>query len=909
MLKIRTFVGLSLLSVLLACGGGGGGGDNGGGTTPPSTGFRVTLDRSSVSFDYEAGTLATPAVVIASSSGSLSGNLYIGAVAEGEAIDPYIEAVIEGTQARFTLRPKTSLAAGNYSGRVLLKACEDAACSRTIGGTPLPVSYSIRVRPGLSASPNPLEVSAVSGNTAAAVLKVTHPDGPGGSFSDKPISDGAWLRTGAHGVGELPVSFRSMRSGVYQGSIEISTGSRMISVPVKYTVTPPPGGEFDLRASPQSLSLAANEGAASAIQALQIDLPTWGSDTLSFATAYEQPNGEWVQSNSGWLSVQRTATGASVSASAAKLSQGSYKAQILIRPSAPGTAVVVPVSFTVGAGLQKPADQQISIQAQSGSSALQGQTNIALLGTGTVSWTASSDASWLKLLNPNGQTGQALRYQVDASALESLPNFSDSEATITVRPALAAISPVSFKVSLRKALPEVHFAGPYLLLQGQTNQVYLSGRGFNQLQDVASSLQLSGQAASKVSRISDTQLLVEISPTASNSISASIRNTLGLRSDAATLQVGGAQSYAAAAIATPGNKRTILFDAQRQAVYAVNVENQTLERIRFDGSAWQRDVINVPSILDAGIGPDGTQLVVSSKQKVLRLIDASDFSTRLTLNHTPGFLEALSYVSQGIPAGHNGRSWLASGEGWGSTLSYFDHRSQRIVTHTNREAGLAEDFDGGPWLAMARNGERLLVVPNASNTAPKPMLYLDSSIDMLKRNAGNMSWAYEMQLSDDGSRVLFDFETVRDSNFTLLGQLPTLPTGYVRRASAMAPNGTRVYVVAYPSSDMLNPNAPATAVPRVFVYDSSAANPGSLALAEVGQFNLIDYPACRSNEASCIRPRATISPDGQTLFVVGNEKLVVAPIPSALRKDTGARKTGTAATPTLRTYLWRKSAS
>lgn len=902
--KIRTCLGLSLLSVLLACGGGGGG-DAGG--PPPSSGFRVSLDRSSVSFDFEEGQTVTPAVVIASSSGTPSGDLYIGAVAEGEGIDPYIDAVIEGTQARFSLRPRASLAPGNYSGRVLLKACEDAACTRTIGGTPLPVSYTVKVRKGLTVTPSELNIVAVSGNEASAVLKVNHPDGPGGSFSDTVRSDGAWLRTGVHGIGELPVTLKSLRSGTYFGNIEIRASGRLVNVPVRYTVTPPPGGDRDLQVSPQSLSLATTENASSTAQTLNVTLPSWGDTTLGIYTAYQQANGEYVQSSGGWLSVQRTANGASVVASATALSQGSYNAQILFNPAAPGTPIVVPVSLTVGAGLVKPADQQLSVTAETSSSALQGQVAIALAAGNTVAWSASSDATWLKLLNASGQTGQALRYQVDSSALDSMTNFAESEATVTVRAPQTQISPVSFKVSLRKAIPEVHYVGPYLLVQNQAAEVHVRGRGFDQVQNLAARLQLSGLAASQISRLSDTQLLLSVNPTNTGKHVIGIGNALGLGSGSTELRVIAARSYPAAALATAGKKRTILFDAERQTVYAVNVEGETLDRMRFDAQAgWSLDSVSIPAILDAGIGPDGQQLLVSSKSGSLRLLNAANLQTEFSLQSSESLLESLTYLSNGIPTGNDGRAWLAVGQSW-AELQYFDHRSRSLKPRP-QQAELSTSFYGGPWMVMARNGERMLVVQSASISSDPPMLYLDSSEGLLKTNPAALTFSYDMQLSADGNRVLFDFSTVRDRNFGLIGQLPSLPSTHVVQAGLISPDGKRAYVLAYADSDMGNFDQAPTQLPRVFVYDSSQASSGSIALSEVGQFDLSAYPGCRRTDGSCPRPRATISPDGQTLFVVGNEKLVVAPIPSALRSSTGARRIGAAGTPTLRTYLWRKSA-
>jgi hypothetical protein len=312
-----------------------------------------------------------------------------------------------------------------------------------------------------------------------------------------------------------------------------------------------------------------------------------------------------------------------------------------------------------------------------------------------------------------------------------------------------------------------------------------------------------------------------------------------------------------------------------------------VDRYRFDGGAWAVDAAPVANILDAGLAPDGQSLVVTSTPGTLRLLDPASLAPLFTLDHPGGFARNLTYVSPGIVATNNGRSWLPTGSGGWDGFSYFDHAT-RTVQPSQVLGNGQTSYYGGPWAFATRDGERMLVVQSASISPSPPMFYLDARDSLLRPNPAGLTFTYDAPMSDDGSRVLFDFYELRDRDFNRLGEvhLPS-PSEEVSVAAALSPDGRRAYLLAYPSAAVMGY---ATALlPRVYVFDTTSISGGRLAL--VGQFDLAHYPTCRSGAYECsVRARTAISPDGGTLFFLGDAHLVVAPIPAPLQSAQAATR-------------------
>ena len=105
----------AVFSVLSACGGGSGGG----GSSPvvPAPGFSVTVDHAELRFDGDEGTGLSPQAVLGSGTGPLPSAIFTGALDLGTSVD-HVTVEVVGARPKFTVFPKSNLAAGEYRGSV-----------------------------------------------------------------------------------------------------------------------------------------------------------------------------------------------------------------------------------------------------------------------------------------------------------------------------------------------------------------------------------------------------------------------------------------------------------------------------------------------------------------------------------------------------------------------------------------------------------------------------------------------------------------------------------------------------------------------------------------------------------------------------------------------------------------------
>ena len=469
------------LSLLMSCGGGGGGGgdddDNGGGN------FRVTLDRNSVSWTfYQGADVPAGQNITGTATGTFNGQLFVAAIVENNgavnAINPNIPILLSGTQATASVQPVAGLAAGTYTGRILFLACSDAACNNRIGGTPLPVTFTVTVQAGVQATPGTITRSIESGNTVVADIAVV----PGVNETGFTIgATPALMQITNQTAGGFRVTLPSLPVGVYNASIPLtgSNGSRS-SIPITYTVTAPPGGQQLLSVTPSNVTLTASEGSNSAPSEVQVTEATWRPGLRPPLIDYRE--------GQNWLNITPVAGGFNFVANAANLPSGTYTAIVVIANNSLPQGINEPfpnsqqvfVSLTVGPGLVRPADVVRVITSATRDFELMGLVNIDLAsGPGPpLTWHATSDASWL-FVSPSGMTGGSLNFEIQQLWLSTAANFAEHVANITVAVPGTAITPMTFPIRVRRRLAEVTGVGARVQLSGQPTTLVVSGRGFD----------------------------------------------------------------------------------------------------------------------------------------------------------------------------------------------------------------------------------------------------------------------------------------------------------------------------------------------------------------------------------------------------------------------------------------------
>lgn len=877
MLGLRIAVIAPLLVVLAACGGGGGGGGDGGGRN----GLTFTLDRSSIAFDYEQAPFPPPPqTVTATATGNYSGTLYVGAVVEGTAINPLVQATISGMQGTFSITPRTDLEAGEYSGRVLLLACSDAQCNNRIGNTPLPVAYTVRVRPTLKATPASVTLSATSGSPASMPVSLQLPSGASTATVSVNYGSDVFSVTDVTATGFL-VTARSMPTGFYPGTLQISAGSRSINVSMSYQVAAPPGGDRNLEASPSSFTLNATEGATSTPATLNVMPASWDS---SHGTRIR-----YGGTASDWLSATPISGGYSVVANAAGLAAGFYSASLFVVGRPPVAEVQIPVSLTVGLGLIKPADVLVPVNSETTASQLSGSVPITLASGPAVNWSATSDQSWLVLTRAAGATGTDLTYEIDAARLSALTNGAEHVAHITINPELPTMTTATFAVRVNKRLGEVTGLGPYLQVSDRPLRVIARGVGFDAIANPASRIVVEGIPGAMIQRRGDTELLITAPAPASGTYRVRVSNALGLSVASRAVSVVDPRVQVAANVATGGDGETVIYDAVHDAVYFANTGLSAVQRFAPSGGTWlQTSSVPVPALRDIGISNDGADLIalsttgdVFSSSSILRMLETADsgLAERAQVQRTGGLGGGSFGV--GLSVTNDGRVWFApssSGPDYDS-LVYFDPLHQLFGRVT---ADFSTSFMGPQYVASG-DGSRLLIVQNRCCTPTPPVLYMDAIDSTLRVNPAeleNFTWAHS---NTDGERVLLSLHSVYNRAFEFIGDTTALSStqgaNWFAVSGVITPDGNRVYLVVYNDTEIRQEPAPTpTLYPRVYVFDSSTRMVNTTQLPLLGYFTLDAYPTTRRSSGN-YRPGSTISPDGRTLFVAGGVNLMVVPIP------------------------------
>ena len=681
-------------------------------------------------------------------------------------------------------------------------------------------------------------------------------------------------------TGGWAVTLASLPPGSYVGSVSITSGIDRITVPVHYAVSNGTAATVDFAVDQPALALATTPGGAAATQTLSLQRASW-SNPASRATlnlAYDTVG--------GWLSSSANADNKLVvKADPAGLAAGVYRATATFTPDWPSAPIVVPIVFTVGDGITVPAAQVLVMDSASSPSTLTGALAVRDTRGNALAWSASSNTPWLRLATGSGAAGSMPQFSIDTALAQALPAFTDVAGSITLSAQSASgasLVPVQASITLRRALAEVQTVGPLHAVLGQTSEVVVHGQGFARVGSAfANNGLLIGGVSPTTLRVSDNTLRVRLADLPA-SLGAGdhvlrIQNQLGITTSTALLRLRQPHPLPAAALATGGTVRSVLHDGVRQQVYAANTGLGTIQRWREVDRAWVADKLAMPDLFDIGLSPDSAWLLATERSGKLHLIDPVAFTISQTYT-APGALYPIPSSGHGIAITNDNRAWLTvlGGQGTANRMVSFNLQTRSFTVE--QPAGVATSFDGGPWYEASRNGERLLVVQSSVGNPSPQMLYVDMADGQWRPTPAGPGFFYFSLsgLGDDAQRMVF-MGNVYDRDFRFIGRPVFANTGYTDSAAVLSPSGDRLYVYALPTDWQ---NSGSTALPRVYILSAQAATDGN-ALPLISTLQLTDYPSCRLQtlSAECGRPMLNIAADGKTLFIGGDVKLMVVPLP------------------------------
>ena len=328
-----------------------------------------------------------------------------------------------------------------------------------------------------------------------------------------------------------------------------------------------------------------------------------------------------------------------------------------------------------------------------------------------------------------------------------------------------------------------------------------------------------------------------------------------------------------------GMPRTLAYDAVRGDVYASyptrgSVGISAIARFHRGDAGWASSTLSIPGLLDIALATDASVLAATDTSGKVHLIDPVTFRVKSSHTSPDGIADQGGNTEVGIAFTNDGKLWMPTGSDYPwHGLGFFDLRTSTFGKSTT----VCSNCYYGPYLAVASDGSRLMVAPSASMSPAPEMFYMDTTDGVFRQNPIGLTFFYsQTSLSNNGNRFLMTGHQVYDKAFGSVGTVPFLPQD-ATMATQLSADGRRLYALSYGIS------SGASAAPLVRVFDASVEAGTQLTLPLVGSFTLPASPSCRIDQTGCYNPRMRISPDGKNLLILGNEKLLIATIPKAMR--------------------------
>jgi len=850
--------------LLAACGGGGGGGSSApdlstapglsvspasvafaalqNGAIPPAQSIQITLSRSDAAF-IVVSYLATPTFPTwLTQTPSLTGSGFNWTLTGGPIT--------------------TSLATGTYTTTIRI-AIQDAG-HNVLAFRDVPVSYTIQPLAGLAANPQSLSFSQLQGGPAPAAQNLGISELGGASYAWNASivyqSGSGWLNingaSSASGA-TLPTSLSirvnsSATLGTLNALVRVTGNGNTLDVPVSFTVSEP-----QLTRSESSVAFnAASQGPLPPTR--DVVLSTQGSLPLNYTTSVSYGAGA-----TGWLTVSASGTApgtVSIGVNTTDLALGANLATLTFNTAA--QSVSVGISYSVVAALLTIAPpDSFFISTTSLDTALSKTVNVRSTG-GPLSWTAVPSQPWVHVSPTSGVSGSTVTVSLDPAQLDTLdPGFHNATIAFAYTPPNGSPANNSVFVGLSLFLPKVTSVTPYVATSGTSQEVILRGRGFNNTLGAAVKIGDSTTVAS-YTVVSDTEIRVtHPSLTAGPALRVSIANQLGnpgIVRSTGDLLVVDPPVYTATTIAYPNAaaKRAlnVIYDAERQALlvgvaYPSPGQPGDLFRYTFSGSAWSviPASVSVAAFRHLAFALNGKKVIALSDLNITPF----DATTLRAGTSTPAsasfgsvtFFRELAVANDGYAVVTTG----VNGSGFSDAYKYFvaDGTLSNPV-----------DFFYFGSIGAGADGSRAVVIQGGLSPAPNLSQYIASTSTFSTVNVALSQLLFRPVLNRRATRILINGNRVYDANFQRLGNVPGSTT------VALSPDGSKAYT--YSGGTILH------------AYDLNGVltDPDPA----IGQFPEIGFGTTLAGDAGS-NSTMTISPDGGTLFIAGNDQIVVVPAP------------------------------
>ena len=420
--------------------------------------------------------------------------------------------------------------------------------------------------------------------------------------------------------------------------------------------------------------------------------------------------------------------------------------------------------------------------------------------------------------------------------------------------------PITYTVSdLPLPTPEISYVAPYVAREGVAANVALRGHGFDQLDSSnAPTIHVGSVAATNIEIISDSYIRMTVPAmsegvylvTLSGTVSATDVDLPGT----VEFHVIPDQTFESAAIASAGEKSRLIFDSQRSTLYVVNPTVGALERYRFQsGTNWNFDQLYLAGISDAALTPDGKKLVVVDGTRFYEVeLGKSSFTLGNQIDANVG----IDYSLDHIAAGSNGVIYGVSNDDRSPIFTYDISTGETgTLQYRNTQGTLVNYSVFQPNLFSSPTGYELFLGERNITNSNLFRLRTGENVPLESGLTRGTQGFRSVVFSPEGSLVLVNGTELYDDKLNLLSALPLSHTG-----AAFSPDNSVAYTFTWFNGaesnllskyDLLNPETPQQIGETVSLADGPRDNLG-----------------------------LAISNSGNTLFLAGDEKILVVDLTS-----------------------------
>jgi hypothetical protein len=393
--------------------------------------------------------------------------------------------------------------------------------------------------------------------------------------------------------------------------------------------------------------------------------------------------------------------------------------------------------------------------------------------------------------------------------------------------------------------PRVRFVAPYIAVANRPTKLIVRGKAF----DVGGpiTIDIGATQVGPLTVDSDTQVTVPVPALPAGRYPVSVQ---GSNCTDAELVVLDAPALGYHMISSLGRRERLLWDAERQTIYAVNRTKQRIERYRYSAPDWTTlPSFEVTDLTDIALTPNGRSLLVSS----LRAL------SEIQLDQTPwvAVLRAINPENSGcgsffdtLSMTNDGAVFIVSNFALctGFSASYLYDSSTGSLTQSG--ALLAGGLAGG-----SADGSR--VYAGSRSVSPEQAVKI---YDSLARQLVDGTPSYNLwfvSASANASRVILQGVDVYTRDLSLTGHLPpnagVLASLDSSRAFVLGESGARTPLVVHDLNAQLGSADFYPSLKEIDVPDSFSVAPGA-SIAFTG------------------------SHDDSTLFVAGDDGILVVPV-------------------------------